>query len=42
MTAADRIAAVLARYDTPGMRRDLAWWYDMDVSQIDEIAKGIK
>ena len=29
-----RIAAVLSRYDNPGMRRDLASWYGLTIGQI--------
>ena len=41
MTAADRIAAVLRRYDNPGIRRDLAAWYGLTIDEVNTIAVSI-
>ena len=41
MNPADRIAAVLRRYDDPGMRRDLAYWYGLTIDEVDKIALSI-
>ena len=35
------VSAVLRRYDDPGMRRDLAYWYGVTIDEINEIALSI-
>ena len=38
----EKIKEVLNRYDTPGMRADLAYWYDIAMSAVDDIAEQLK
>ena len=38
----EKIREVLTRYDTPEMRADLAYWYDIAMSVVDELAEQLK
>ena len=38
----EKIREVLKRYDTPGMRADLAYWYELATSTVDDIAEQLK
>jgi hypothetical protein len=42
MNIIHRIKEVLIRHDSPSMRRDLARWYDVDISLVDIIADEIE